>query len=211
MIQQWIQSGRSEAPLLIIAERHFEWDAFVQTATTHIQEHDILHVAEGEPSITIAHIRALRKQLHNTPWGEKHLVVIRDAERLNREAANALLKELEESTPRTRFLLTTSYMRRILPTITSRCQIVRLHASTARKSSGGISLKEVITSSSPELSEEDLSVIETTLQERVQTQGPSPHVFRCFLRLRDYYKIRSKKGNTKLAADILKATLHQLT
>lgn len=53
-------------------------------------------------------------------------VVFADAERMNNEAANKLLKTLEEPPPRSIFLLLTDQPEALLPTIISRCQRVAL-------------------------------------------------------------------------------------
>ena len=49
------------------------------------------------------------------------VVIVERADRLRVEAANALLKTLEEPTPRVKFILTTSAISAVLPTIVSRC------------------------------------------------------------------------------------------
>jgi DNA polymerase-3 subunit delta' len=51
--------------------------------------------------------------------------IILDADQMNAEAANALLKTLEEPYEDSMFILTTSHPERLLTTITSRCQEVR--------------------------------------------------------------------------------------
>ncbi len=56
--------------------------------------------------------------------GRWRVFVVRDAERLNEDAQNALLKTLEEPPPHTRLVLLTSAPLRLLPTIRSRCQRV---------------------------------------------------------------------------------------
>ncbi len=53
------------------------------------------------------------------------VVWIEPAEALTKEAANALLKNLEEPYPSTLFLLFATSVRTLLPTIVSRCAIVR--------------------------------------------------------------------------------------
>ncbi len=58
--------------------------------------------------------------------GSRKVFVLAHADRMNDEAANALLKILEEPPPHAFFLLTTSRPQRILPTIVSRCQVVKL-------------------------------------------------------------------------------------
>ena len=54
------------------------------------------------------------------------MVIVDGAERLNMNAANALLKSLEEPPSRTLFFLTTSLPDRLLPTIRSRCRFLPL-------------------------------------------------------------------------------------
>lgn len=53
------------------------------------------------------------------------VVIVMQAEELGTESANALLKVLEEPTPGTLFILTTSKRSALLPTIISRCQLLR--------------------------------------------------------------------------------------
>jgi len=56
--------------------------------------------------------------------GRARVFLLRDAERMNEEAQNALLKTLEEPPGRSRLILVTSAAPRLLPTIRSRCQLV---------------------------------------------------------------------------------------
>ena len=77
-------------------------------------------------SIAIDDIRALRHFLQRTsvtPW---RVVVVDTADDLNPNSANALLKSLEEPPARTVFLLVSSSPGRLLPTIRSRCRMIRL-------------------------------------------------------------------------------------
>lgn len=55
----------------------------------------------------------------------RRVFVIADAERMNDESQNALLKTLEEPAPFAVFVLTSSAPGRLLPTIPSRCRAVR--------------------------------------------------------------------------------------
>lgn len=58
-------------------------------------------------------------------YGHSKIVIIEPAEAMNRNAANSLLKTLEEPPPGTQFILV-SHMPTLLPvTIRSRCQIIR--------------------------------------------------------------------------------------
>jgi DNA polymerase-3 subunit delta' len=56
---------------------------------------------------------------------EKRFFILRDAQSLNEMAANAFLKTLEEPLPTNVFILLASNMNLILPTIQSRCQILK--------------------------------------------------------------------------------------
>lgn len=59
------------------------------------------------------------------------VAVVEAAELMNRNAANALLKTLEEPPADTYLLLTTSRASRLLPTIVSRCQAVTIERDAA--------------------------------------------------------------------------------
>lgn len=66
------------------------------------------------------------------PAGRRHQVmVVEDADRLHERAANALLKAIEEPTPKTVWLLCAPTLEDVLPTIRSRCRNVVLTTPTA--------------------------------------------------------------------------------
>lgn len=77
-------------------------------------------------AIPIDEIRALVHRLHTRPTlGSRRAVIIDPADDLERSAANALLKALEEPPAGTYFLLVTHRPGQLLPTIRSRCRILR--------------------------------------------------------------------------------------
>lgn len=77
-------------------------------------------------AIPIEEIRTLIQRLHTRPTlGSHRAVIIDPADHLERNAANALLKVLEEPPQGTFFLLVTHRPGRLLPTIRSRCRILR--------------------------------------------------------------------------------------
>ena len=79
--------------------------------------------------IAIDQVRALHPLLQSTPALSPWRAVIVDSiDDLARPAANALLKSLEEPPPQTLFLLISHAPGRLLPTIRSRCRIMRFHA-----------------------------------------------------------------------------------
>ncbi|MBN2356195.1 DNA polymerase III subunit delta' [candidate division KSB1 bacterium] len=79
----------------------------------------------ASPSIGIDRIRELRRASNLRPLEGHRVVVIAEADRMTPEAANALLKILEEPPEAMHLVLTTAQMNALLPTIVSRCQDVR--------------------------------------------------------------------------------------
>ncbi len=78
-------------------------------------------------SITVDEVRRLKSFLtHTVERGEWRVIIVDTADLLNTNAANALLKSLEEPPPRTFFLLLTAAPGRLLPTIRSRCRVLDL-------------------------------------------------------------------------------------
>src|SRR5690606_20364041 len=78
--------------------------------------------AEGA-TIKIDAIRQLNQEAHYRPYeGFLRFFIIDEAERMTEEAANSLLKNLEEPPDTTRIILVSAYPQRLLPTIRSRCQ-----------------------------------------------------------------------------------------
>jgi DNA polymerase-3 subunit delta' len=80
-------------------------------------------------SISIAQVRGLQPMFATTPsMGPRRVVVIDAADDLERSGANALLKNLEEPPVGTIFLLVSHAPGRLLPTIRSRCRLLRFAA-----------------------------------------------------------------------------------
>ena len=76
--------------------------------------------------IKIESVRALLAALSLRPAdGGSVVALIDDADRLSEEGQNALLKILEEPPPYARFLLVSSRPSALLPTVRSRCQVLR--------------------------------------------------------------------------------------
>ena len=75
--------------------------------------------------ITIDQVRALDEFFNiGTHRGGLRIILVNPTEAMNRNAANSLLKTLEEPAPDTLFLMVSSEPMRLLPTIRSRCQAV---------------------------------------------------------------------------------------
>jgi DNA polymerase III subunit delta' len=92
-----------------------------------------LVVPEGL-SIAVSEMRALVLRAASAPTGGRwQVVLIEDADRLTEQASNALLKAVEEPSPRTVFLLCTpsTHPDDVSLTIRSRCRVVTLRTPSA--------------------------------------------------------------------------------
>ena len=89
---------------------------------------DIIFIKPDGSLIRIAQIRALSHVITMKPYGARlRVVVISNAQTMNPEAGNALLKLLEEPPDRTILILTAIQTSDLLPTIVSRCQHIRFN------------------------------------------------------------------------------------
>jgi DNA polymerase-3 subunit delta' len=80
-------------------------------------------------AIPVDEVRRLRSFLsHRATDDGWRVVIVDDANELNVNAANALLKSLEEPPQRTIFLLVASAPGKLLATIRSRCRVLTLHS-----------------------------------------------------------------------------------
>jgi DNA polymerase III subunit delta' len=79
-------------------------------------------------NISVDQVRGLARLLNNAPaMGTRRVVLIDSADDLETGAANALLKTLEEPPAGAVFLLVAHAPGRLLPTIRSRCRMLRFH------------------------------------------------------------------------------------
>jgi DNA polymerase-3 subunit delta' len=94
---------------------------------------------EGKPyetkrNIPIDEVRAMQRRLTTRPTlGERRVVIVDPADDLETNASNALLKSLEEPPRGTFFLLVSHRIGRLLPTIRSRCRVLRFPAVADEK------------------------------------------------------------------------------
>jgi DNA polymerase III subunit delta' len=119
------------------------------------RSHPDLYLLEplGE-MIRIDDVRALRHDLHMRPFeGDRRVYLILDADRMNDEAADALLKDLEEPPSYAVIVLVAGELGPLPPTILSRCQLVPFRRLSER------AVREWIGAQAPDRSEEDLRVL----------------------------------------------------
>lgn len=90
--------------------------------------HPDFRILDGEESsIKVDQVRLLVRQMSQKPQvGQSKVVLISHAQAMNINAANAVLKALEEPADRTYFILTSSQSTNLLPTIRSRCLLVNV-------------------------------------------------------------------------------------
>lgn len=85
-------------------------------------------VDRGKKGIPVDEIRYVLSLVgQHTFTGGRRVVIIEQAEKMNPQAQNALLKTLEEPLPGTVFLLLTDSPELLLTTIVSRCRALKLH------------------------------------------------------------------------------------
>lgn len=109
---------------------------------------------DGKPylrkrNINVDQIRAMLHRLHTRPTlGARRAIIVDAADHLEKGAVNALLKGLEEPPQGTFFLLVVHQLGRLLPTVRSRCQVLRFHPLDAAAMNRALSL------AAPEMDEE---------------------------------------------------------
>lgn len=82
--------------------------------------------SKKEQEISIEKIRQIQHQLSLFPYrGPYKIVLIDRADKMTKEAANALLKTLEEPTKKTVLILISSAPQFLLPTVISRCLLIK--------------------------------------------------------------------------------------
>ncbi|MBW2467070.1 MAG: DNA polymerase III subunit delta' [Deltaproteobacteria bacterium] len=86
---------------------------------------DFIHIIPDGAAIKIGQVRELKHQLSFAPLeAAVRVIILEDVHTMKREAANSLLKTLEEPAENNLLILTADQAGEILPTIISRCQII---------------------------------------------------------------------------------------
>ncbi len=118
--------------------------------------HPDLHIYHPEGKLgmhSIESMRRLSEEVYLSPFeGHRKVFVLFQAERMLPTSSNALLKTFEEPAEDTLIILISNQPEQILPTIRSRCRIVRFSGETAQES-----VEEI-----PELKEELYAVLKNS-------------------------------------------------
>ncbi|MBQ2700762.1 MAG: DNA polymerase III subunit delta' [Clostridia bacterium] len=90
--------------------------------------HPDVTILSDDKSIKVDAVRDMLRQVsEHTYEGGKRIVMIHSAEKMTQQAQNSLLKTLEEPNDETVFLLTCDDATQLLPTIVSRCRVLKMH------------------------------------------------------------------------------------
>lgn len=122
--------GKCASCLLIATGNHPDWLTVRPEALEDAVEEDESTSDDGEgkaksTQIRIAQVRAVVDRLGvGSHQGGFRVVLLYPAEAMNGDAANALLKSLEEPPPGTLFLLISDQPRKLIPTIRSRTRVL---------------------------------------------------------------------------------------
>lgn len=133
--------------------------------------HPDLKIITPEDSLKIDEIRELQRWISLRPYSAKWKVAfILSGQLMTEEAANALLKTLEEPPAHSLLIIFSDSIRGLLPTIVSRCQIVRFTLLNPRQMSGcPESFRDNLTGLTPFNNEKELLT---------KTKGEREEIFR---------------------------------
>jgi len=102
------------------------WDELVAQVKLRIADPYYLPEYTSIPSIPVDWIREVTHAIRRgATENGRNVIIIDGINTMQQESANAMLKTLEEPPPQTVFLLCTPQLHTVLPTIVSRCQILR--------------------------------------------------------------------------------------
>jgi DNA polymerase-3 subunit delta' len=108
----------SQAANLVREDSHPDFRRLVRTTDDKGKLRTVIRVDE---------VRAMQAVLAQTPsLGAWRVVIVDSADEMNLSAANSLLKHLEEPPSQTIFMLISHAPGRLLPTIRSRCRVLRM-------------------------------------------------------------------------------------
>lgn len=102
------------------------WDYLSNSIRERISDPYRYRDFSGIPSIPVDWVRELNHAIQRgAPEGNRNIAIIDGIDVMTKSSANAMLKTLEEPPPGTLMLLLTERIQTVLPTIVSRCQILR--------------------------------------------------------------------------------------
>jgi len=137
--------------LLLIHSSLNDQEYIIQKFLNVAQPSEVINIHNEDedrksPVITVKQIHELRQKLsRKSQSGRLRVILIPYAEELTAESGNALLKILEEPPIGTLFLLKALSRLRVLPTIVSRCAVIKMPEDSCSSSNSGLNLDEFLT------------------------------------------------------------------
>ncbi len=128
-----IIDGRSDAQAANQAAR--------ELADAHTKIVQTLAIPKDKKSIGVSEVRALRQFNLLKSAGEVSVYIVEDSDTLTHEAQNSILKVLEELNDDKYIILAAANPKSLLPTVRSRCQIIRADQILATEELPGIDAK----------------------------------------------------------------------
>ena len=137
--------GKRAAALAFAAEVIGEPDRVLRHAHP-----DVYELEPVGDQIRIGDVRTLHRDLHMRPFeAQRRVYILQSADTMNEDAADALLKDLEEPPPYAVIVLVADELGPIAPTIRSRCQLVPFRRLPGRV------IRELLAERAPGLSENE--------------------------------------------------------
>ena len=103
------------------SDKSEDWDQLIRT-----DHADVALVMAPKRVLKVDQMRSIEREANYRPFeGKARVFLVDDADKLNDSSANALLKTLEEPPRTSHVILITSRPAMLLPTIRSRCQVIR--------------------------------------------------------------------------------------
>ncbi|KMQ52355.1 DNA polymerase III delta prime subunit [Chitinispirillum alkaliphilum] len=128
------------------------WDFISQKAKERIENTYLLEEFSSVPEIPVDWIREMNQSVtRGAMEGGYNIVIMDGVELMRKEAANAMLKTLEEPPERTVMIVITEKINAVLPTIVSRCQVIRFAYQTPELLRSELAAKLSVNISDPSL------------------------------------------------------------
>ena len=137
--------GKRAAALAFAAEVIGEPDRVLRHAHP-----DVYELEPVGDQIRIGDVRTLHRDLHMRPFeAQRRVYILQSADTMNEDAADALLKDLEEPPPYAVIVLVASELGPLPPTILSRCQLVPFRRLSEK------AVREWVATNAPDRSEDE--------------------------------------------------------
>lgn len=137
-------------PVILHSPSRQETDVYVEK---YMAEHGVGRhfVTRFEPAGKEFSIKQIRELIKDTVYArrEPYLFILHDFDTASLEAQNAFLKTLEEHKTSDRFIMEVRQPYRLLPTILSRSQIVRIGPKNVQKAGGAVDLATLFSATAP--------------------------------------------------------------